>query len=299
MVARCNVQWPAWPCGQEQATGDAVTDEAEGAAAEPLPDIDTPDIDTTVPHSARIWNYWLGGTDNYPVDREAGDQYRQVYPQIADVARASRAFLVRAVQYLTDEGRIRQFLDVGAGLPAAENTHEVAQRMAPVSRIVYVDHDPPVVAHGRTLLNSTPEGVVSYVLGDLHNPEDILRTAASTLDFGQPVALMLMGVMGHLDDDDAYPIVRRLVAGLPPGSYLTLEDGVQTGPGFTQAQDEYDDTGAIPYRLRSPEQVSAFFDGLDLVEPGVVIVPRWRPGRGGAGPDVDACGGVARTAPRA
>src|SRR6516164_2883798 len=130
-----------------------MTDDSPSAASQP-----PPQIDTTVPHSARIWNYWLGGTDNYPVDRAAGDQYREVYPQIIDVARASRAFQVRAVKFLADEAGLRQFLDVGAGLPAVENTHEVAQRIAADARVVYVDHDLEVVAHARTLLHSTPEG---------------------------------------------------------------------------------------------------------------------------------------------
>jgi hypothetical protein len=268
-----------------------VTDDSPSAAAQP-----PPQIDTTVPHSARIWNYWLGGTDNYPVDRAAGDQYRKVYPQIIDVARASRAFQVRAVKFLADEAGLRQFLDVGAGLPAVENTHEVAQRIAAESRVVYVDHDPEVVAHARTLLHSAPEGTADFIQADLHDPGEILRAAAHTLDFAQPIALMLMGVMGHIDDADAYPIVGRLVDGLPAGSYLALQDGVMTSDTFSEAQEGYDDTGAVPYRLRRPEQVAAFFAGLELADPGVVPLPRWRPEPGQAGPDVDSVGGVARKA---
>jgi O-methyltransferase involved in polyketide biosynthesis len=258
-----------------------------------------PGIDTSVPHSARIWNYWLGGTDNYPVDREAGDQYREVYPQIVDLALASRAFQARAVRYLAGEAGIRQFLDVGAGLPAAGNTHEVAQGIAPQSRVLYVDHDPFVVSHGRSQLISTHEGVADYIEADLHHPGEIRRAAAGILDFSRPIALVLMGVMGHLDDDDAYPVVRQLLDGLPAGSYLALQDGAKISDAFTEAQQDYDDTGAVPYRLRRPEQIAAFFDGLDIVEPGVVPTPRWRPELDQSIPlDVEARGGVARKAPR-
>jgi S-adenosyl methyltransferase len=137
-----------------------------------------PEIDTTVPHSARVWNYWLGGTDNYPVDRAAGDQFREAFPGIVEVARASRAFHTRAVRYLAGEAGVRQFLDVGAGLPTADNTHEVAQRVAPDSRIVYVDKDPLVLTHARALLTSTPEGATAYVDADLYDPDTILREAA-------------------------------------------------------------------------------------------------------------------------
>ena len=250
-------------------------------------------IDTSVPHSARIWNYWLGGTDNYPVDRAAGDRYRAAYPQIVDIARAARAFHTRAVRFLTAEAGLRQFLDVGAGLPTAENTHQVAQRIAPGSRIVYVDNDPPVVAHARQLLSSTPDGAAEYFAGDLYQPAEILRAAGGTLDFGRPVALMLMGIMGHIADGDAYPLVRGLLDGLPPGSYLVLRDAVQSD-SHRQAQQGYDDTGAVPYRLRRPEQVAAFFAGLDLAEPGVVRVASWRPDLGDPGPDANMLGGVAR-----
>jgi hypothetical protein len=257
-----------------------------------------PESDTSVPHSARIWNYWLGGTDNYPVDREAGDAYREAYPEIVELARASRAFQARAVTFLAGDAGIRQFLDVGAGLPAAGNTHEVAQGIDPRSRVVYVDHDPFVVSHGRTRLVSGPEGLADYLEADLHQPGEILAAAAGVLDFSQPVGLVLMGVMGHLDDGDAFPAVRRLVGALLAGSYLVLQDGARPSDGesFTDAQQEYDDTGAIPYRLRTPQQIASFFDGLELVEPGVVPVPRWRPAPGGAEPDVDSYGGVGRKA---
>ena len=234
-------------------------------------------IDTTVPHSARIWNYWLGGKDNYAVDREAGDAYKAVFPGIAVVARTSRAFLTRAVRYLAAEAGMRQFLDIGTGLPTANNTHQVAQFVVPESRIVYVDNDPLVLAHARALLSSSPEGSCDYLDADIRNPEGILETAAGLLDFSQPVALMLMGIMGHFTDDEAYPIVSRLQAGLPSGSYFALYDGANTNEAFNQAQQGYNDSGAVPYHLRSPEQFRRYFEGMDLVEPGVVPLVQWRP----------------------
>jgi hypothetical protein len=161
----------------------------------------SPEIDASVPNSARIWNYWLGGKDNYPVDREAGEQFRAIFPEIVEVARSTRAFLNRAVRYLAGEAEIRQFLDIGTGLPTADNTHEVAQRVAPKSRVVYVDNDPVVLAHARALLTST-QGVTAYVDADLHDPDAILDATARTLDFSQPVALMLLGVLGHIGGDD-------------------------------------------------------------------------------------------------
>jgi O-methyltransferase involved in polyketide biosynthesis len=255
-----------------------------------------PEIDASVPNSARIWNYWLGGKDNYPVDREAGDQFRAVFPEIVDVARDSRRFLTRAVAYLAGEAGIRQFLDIGTGLPTADNTHEVAHRVAPESRIVYVDNDPVVLTHARALLTST-QGVTAYVDADLRDPGRILELAAGTLDLSRPVALMLLGVLGHIgDDDEAQSIVKRLLDGLPSGSYLVLCDGTNTSQAGVEAQAGYDQSGAIPYRLRSPEQIAGFFAGLELVEPGVVSCSRWRPDHadGGAPAEVDAFGGVGR-----
>jgi S-adenosyl methyltransferase len=239
----------------------------------------TPKIDTTVPHSARIWNYWLGGKDNYPVDQVAGDEYMKTFPGIVDVARQSRAFLARAVRFLAQEAGVRQFLDVGTGLPTVDNTHQVAQRVAPASRIVYVDNDPLVLVHARALLASTPEGVCHYIHADLREPGKILEAAAGTLDFGQPVALMLMEILGHVtSDDEAYGIVSRLLGGLPSGGFLVIADGTNTvSEEFEQAQDGYDDTGAVPYKLRGPRQITRFFDGLELIEPGVVPCLEWRP----------------------
>ena len=231
-------------------------------------------------------------------------QYKAIFPGIAVVARTSRAFLTRAVRYLAGEAGMRQFLDIGTGLPTANNTHQVAQSVAPESRIVYVDNDPLVLAHARALLTSSPEGSCDYLDADIRNPEGILETAAGLLDFSQPVALMLMGIMGHFTDDEAYPIVSRLQAGLPSGSYFALYDGANTNEAFNQAQQGYNDSGAVPYHLRSPEQFRRYFEGLDLVEPGVVPLvvatgrqagSRAKPSRDrrGLGPEIYSqyCGG--------
>ncbi|GAA2420597.1 SAM-dependent methyltransferase [Actinomadura vinacea] len=254
-------------------------------------------IDTSVPHSARIWNYWLGGRDNFQVDQEAGDRYTEVFPGIVEVARVSREFLGRAVRHLATERGVLQFLDVGTGLPTEDNTHQVAQRAAPESRVVYVDNDPLVLVHARALLTGRPEGSTHYVEADLHDPANILELAGRHLDFNEPVALMLMGIMGHVaDDEEALSIVRRLVEGLPSGGYLVLEDGSDTDEAFLEAQKGYDDTGAVPYRLRSPAQIAGFFEGLELLDPGVVSLPRWKPDPSPLGPPAEAhaYGGVAR-----
>jgi len=272
-----------------------VTDDHSATQGEAGPDaIAGTGIDTTVPHSARIWNYWLGGKDNYAVDRQAGDQYREIFPGIAVVARTSRGFLTRAVRYLAGEAGIRQFLDIGTGLPTADNTHEVAQRVAPESKIVYVDNDPLVLAHARALLNSSPEGATEYLDADIRNPAAILDAAAGLLDFKQPIALMLMGIMGHFTDEEAYPIVSRLQAGLPAGSYFALYDGASTNEAFNQAQEGYNASGAVPYYLRSPEQFRRFFEGLELIEPGVVPVPLWRPDPGAEPVEIYSYCGVGR-----
>jgi hypothetical protein len=253
-------------------------------------------IDVSVPHSARIWNYWLGGKDNFEIDRRIGEQVREIFPDIVEAARQSRAFLVRSVEFLAGEAGIRQFLDVGTGLPTADNTHEVAQRVAADSHIVYVDNDPLVLAHARALLTSSPVGTTRYVHADLHRPEEIVEGAAETLDFSRPVALMLMGIMGHTpDDDEAHSIVRRLVDALPSGSYLTMSDGTNTDEASVESMRRYAESGAVPYHLREPEQFVRFFDGLEVVEPGVVSLPEWRPRPGDQrSPDVGGLCGVAR-----
>ncbi|MGK5532232.1 SAM-dependent methyltransferase [Streptomyces sp. URMC 129] len=270
-----------------------MTDDASAGRPDPVSK-----IDTSVPHSARIWNYWLGGTDNYEVDRAAGDRYGETFPGITGIARASRAFLARSLRYLVAEAGMRQFLDVGTGLPTADNTHQLAQRVAPESRVVYVDNDPLVLLHAHALLTSTPEGVTDYLEADLREPEDILARAGRTLDLARPVALILSGILGHVADyAEARSLVRRLMAGLPSGSYLSLNEGSDTDEAFRRAQRAYNESGAVPYHLRTPDQIGGFFDGLDLVPPGVVPVTRWRPDTavvGGPPSDVGHVGGVGR-----
>ncbi len=271
-----------------------MTDSSSAPAAQPAPK-----IDTNVPHSARIWNYWLGGKDNYAVDREAGDQFLNTFPDIAVVARATRAFQGRAVRYLASEAQIRQFLDIGTGMPTADSTHEVAQRVAPESRIVYVDNDPVVLLHAQTLLVGTPQGATDYIDADLREPEMIVGQATRTLDFAQPIAVMLLGVLGHITDDgEAESIVRGLLDPMPSGSYLVLSDGTNVihGQQGEAAQQDYNESGAEPYALRSPEQLGRFFEGLELVKPGLVSCPRWRPEASSPGlpAEVDAFCAVGR-----
>src|SRR5579871_4950213 len=256
-------------------------------------------LDTTVSHSARIWNYWLGGKDNYAVDREAGDKVAAMLPIIVAQARADRAFLGRAIRYLAGEEGIRQFLDIGTGLPTADNTHEVAQRVAPQCRIVYADNDPLVLSHARALLVSAPEGACDYVDGDLREPDTILAKAAHTLDFTKPVALMLLGVLHHIPDtDQAYSIVRQLMAALAPGSFLTINHSTSavSGAAMEEAVAHWNRVGTPSMTLRTPQQITRFFDGLDLLPPGVVSCSRWRPhltSAGGQPAEVDEFCGVA------
>jgi O-methyltransferase involved in polyketide biosynthesis len=277
-----------------------VTDDRSPAQGEPGPegpdDIAGTAIDTSVPHSARIWNYWLEGKDNYAVDRVAGDQFSAIYPQIVDIARADRAFLGRVVRFLAGEAGVRQFLDVGAGLPTKDNTHQAAQRVAPESRIVYVDNDPLVLAHARALLSSSPEGTTNYVSADMSDPEKILQETAKWLDLTQPVALTLMGVLGHVTDyAQARSIVAALLDGLPSGSYLAINDSINTSEALEDALRQYEASGAVPYRTRSLEQFTGFFDGLELVEPGVVLVAEWRPDLAGLkSPEIPQAGAVGR-----
>lgn len=258
-------------------------------------DVPDPKVDTSVPHSARIWNYWLGGKDNFLVDREAGDRYREAYPRIVDVARAGRYFLARAVRFLAGEAGIRQFIDVGTGLPAADNTHEVAQRVAPECRVVYVDNDPLVLVHAQALLTSAPQGSCDYVDADMRDPAAILAAAARTLDLAQPVAVLFVGVLGHIADyDQTRSIVGAMLGGVPAGSYLALKESVGA-QARTRANEQYEQTGAVPYVSRTAGQVEAYFAGLDLVPPGVVPVADWRPDPSPFPPlQVDSLAGVGR-----
>ena len=254
-------------------------------------------IDAAVPHSARIWNYWLGGKDNFAADRAAGDQYRATFPGVVELARASRAFLKRSVRYLAGEAGVRQFLDVGTGLPTFDNTHEVAQRVAPDARVVYVDNDPLVLVHARALLVGTPEGHTAYIDADLHDPDRILTEAGTTLDFAAPIAIIFSGVLGHVPDtEEARGIVKRLLDAAPSGSYLAINDGTSEDvvDKADKAAEEYAETGAVPYNNRTPEEIASFFAGLELVEPGVVSVPLWRPDPGDDVRELGAFGGVGR-----
>ncbi|MER6346850.1 SAM-dependent methyltransferase [Streptomyces sp. NPDC001595] len=256
-------------------------------------------INTSQPHTARIWNYWLGGKDNYEVDRAAGDQIRRLHPGIGEYARADRLFLGRAVHHLVTEAGIRQFLDIGTGLPTADNTHEVAQRLAPDARIVYVDNDPLVLAHARALLTSTPEGRTDYLDEDLRNVDAIIEHASKTLDFSRPVALILLGVVIFIgDDEDPYGLVRRLVDRLPSGSHLVLSHTITSPsmPDVDEAVKFWNQHGTPKLTQRTPEAVTGFFDGLELLEPGVVSCSRWRPAAadGSEPEEVAMFGGVAR-----
>jgi len=236
-------------------------------------------FDRNVPHIARMYDYWLGGKDNYAVDRAVADQIAAIFPDILVGVRAQRAFLGRVVRYLAAEAGIWQFLDIGTGLPSADNTHEVAQRIVPQSRVVYVDNSPVVLAHARALLGSGPQGATAFIQADLRDTGRILAEAARILDLSQPVAVLLLGVLPFIpDDDDPATIVARLMAAAPPGSYLAVahpasdiaaEQMARTVRRFNlQARD--------PVTVRTYAEVARFFDGLDLVEPGLVQLHRWR-----------------------
>jgi hypothetical protein len=252
-----------------------------------------------VPHTARIWNYWLGGKDYFSVDREVGDRVLEIFPVVGELARADRLFLGRVVRLLAGEAGIRQFLDIGTGLPTRDNTHEVAQRIAPESRIVYVDNDPLVLVHARALLGSTPEGASVYLEADLRDPETILDAAARTLDFDRPVAIMLLGVMHFVQDDgELQAIIDRLVAAVPPGSYVAVANTTTAinGDLTAEAVRVWNLDAQPKLKLRTPERIAAFFGDLEVVEPGWVSCSRWRPepGPGGLPPEVDQWCGLVR-----
>jgi S-adenosyl methyltransferase len=239
-----------------------------------------PSFDTSVAHIARVYDYWLGGKDNFAADRAAAEQAIAAYPDIVFSVRANRAFLARVVRYLAGEAGIRQFLDVGTGIPATNNTHEVAQVVAPESRVVYVDNDPVVLAHARALLTSGPHGVTRYLEADLRDTARVLSAAAETLDFSRPVALMLMAILQHLDNaEDPYAVVATLLDALPAGSYLALSHPASDIEAEAQGElaRRLNQTMAEKVTMRDRAQVARFFDGLEMVEPGLVRVPEWRP----------------------
>jgi SAM-dependent methyltransferase len=253
-------------------------DETSSEAAQPFDA--APAFDTSVAHSARVYDYWLGGKDNFAADRAAAEQVIEVRPAIRTDVRANRAFLGRAVRYLAGPAGMRQFLDIGTGLPSADNTHEVAQSVAPGARIVYVDNDPIVLAHARALLTSAPEGVTAYLDADLRDPESILARAGLTLDLTQPVAIMLVAVLHHVpDSDDPYRIVARLRDAVPSGSHLVISHparDVQTEKVAEVAR-RYNASVVTGQTRRSVDEVTAFFDDWEILEPGVTQTPAWRP----------------------
>jgi trans-aconitate methyltransferase len=240
-------------------------------------------FNTAVAHQARMYDYALGGKDNYAADREAADAWLKIDPGSAFSCRANRAFLGRAVRYLAADAGIRQFLDIGTGIPTAGNTHQVAQTIAPESQVVYVDHDPIVLAHARALLTSNEAGATEYIEADLRDTGEILSQAASLLDFSRPVAVTLLMILHAIPDaDDPHAIVARLMEAVPSGSYLAVShpgsdlydretlDGLQSVATRMMT--------SMELTMRSREQVARFFDGMDLVEPGLVRLDEWRPG---------------------
>jgi hypothetical protein len=254
------------------------------------------DIDISVPHAARVYDYMLGGLTNFEVDREAAEQAAALVggmELIRSEVRANRAFQVRAVRYLIHDAGVRQFLDIGTGIPSTGNVHEITQAEAPGARVVYVDKDPVVLAHAHVLLKGVDEGAAVYLQDDVRQPERILDRAATTLDLTRPVAVMLVGLLHHLRDaDDPGDLVRRLMNGVAPGSYLVVSHlaGDISAGGYVEAGDHLDETMDEPLVFRTHDQVAAFFAGLDLVDPGVVPVDEWRPSDEPAGDGLGRAG---------
>ena len=259
-------------------------------------------LDTTVAHSARRYNYWLGGKDNFAADRASGDAIAAAFPSIRFSVRENRAFLRRAIEFLAREAGIRQFLDIGTGLPTADNTHEVAQAVTPQSRIVYVDNDPIVLVHARALLTSSPAGATAYIDADVRDPDRILADPSlrSTLDLSEPVCVVLVAIMHFIDDsEDPYAIVARLVGAMPSGSYLVMSHATYDPmPPDIVARLKAAIAGTGEKGgPRSRDEFARFFTGLELVEPGIVPVGDWRPTPGTEVPDpaeVGVYGAVAR-----
>jgi hypothetical protein len=239
-------------------------------------------LNTGVPHVARVYDYWLSGKDNFTADRVAGDETMAAFPGIRLSARANRAFLGRTVRYLAASEGIRQFLDIGTGLPAASNTHEVSQAAAPESRVVYVDNDPLVLAHARALLTSSPEGRTAYLDADLRDPDLILEQAAGTLDLTRPVGIMLLAILHYIPDlHEARRIVTRLTDAVPAGSFLVISHaGTDLLPAdvaaFEKSLNAYLPASGR-HVARTYDAVQGFFDDFPLAEPGLVRVSDWRP----------------------
>jgi O-methyltransferase involved in polyketide biosynthesis len=240
-------------------------------------------FDASVPNPARMWNYWVGGKDNFAADREAADRVQEAMPSLPTIARSVRWFLIDVVRRLAVDYGIRQFLDIGTGLPTADNTHDVAQRAAHESRIVYADYDPVVLSHARALLTSTPEGKTDYIQADLRDTDTILTAAARTLDFGKPIAVLLLAILHFIPDaDDPYGIVAKLMDAVPPGSFLVVCHAPSDihPEQVAEMTRRYNASGAAQMRARSREEVTRFFAGLELIDPGVVPLAEWlRPGQ--------------------
>jgi SAM-dependent methyltransferase len=264
----------------------------------PLPEPNLPRIDTSRPHPARVYDWLLGGKDNYPVDEELGRQVLAIDPTVRNSARVNRGFMRKATEMLAAEG-IRQYLDIGTGIPTEPNLHQVAQAIAPESRVVYADNDPIVLRHAEALLRSTPEGVTSYIQADLRETGRIVERAENALDFGKPIALSLISLLHFIaDEDDAYGLVRRLVDVLAPGSYLVFSHATADGSSREAAEVvELYRKGGVVLCPRSHADVARFFDGLSFVGPGLVRVSDWRVGPEapeGSGDPVTVYAGVAR-----
>ena len=237
-----------------------------------------PSFDPGVPNPARMWNYWLGGKDNFAADRDLAERVLEVMPSMPFIAQAARLFLIDAVHRLATVHGIRQFLDIGTGLPTADNTHDIAQRAAPGSRIVYADHDPVVLTHAQALLTSSPEGATDYLQADLRDTETILKGASRTLDLSRPVAVLLIAILHFIPDaDDPYAIVTRLMDAVPSGSYLVMAHAASDiAPDATaEMARRYNKMSSAPITVRNREQVARFFDGLDLLPPGLVPISQW------------------------
>jgi hypothetical protein len=245
------------------------------------------EFDASVPNPARMWNYWVGGKDNFAADREAAKRVQEAMPSLPMIARSVRWFLIDVVHSLTVDYGIRQFLDIGTGLPTADNTHDVAQRAAPESRIVYADHDPVVLSHARALLTSTPEGKTDYIQADLRDPDTILTAARRTLDFSEPIAVLLLAILHFIPDaDDPYGIVAKLMDAVPAGSFLVICHAPSDiyPDQVAEMTRRYNASGAAKMRARSREEVTQFFAGLEVIDPGVVPLAEWlRPGEADAG----------------
>ncbi len=259
----------------DRADGGPASDPQDGQDGQD----ETPLLDTSVAHPARVYDYWLGGKDNFAADRSAAEAIIAVRPAIVRDIRANRDFMRRAVAYLAAAG-VRQFLDVGSGIPTKPNLHEVAQDIAPDARVVYADNDPVVLSHSRALLASTPEGATSYIQADLRDPSMIRDEAARTLDFAQPTAVILVSVLQLISDaEDPYGIVAQFISTVAPGSYLLLSHPASDilPELVAESARRYNESVVTPVTLRTFGQVRGFFDGLELVEPGIVQCHRWHP----------------------